>query len=379
VNEEGIGPVISREANNNGVDLDYLLSFFPNTPEVTPFPREIMTVRTGGQVAVRSREELIYELERAQYTDCFIRTHTHEEAKKGILYLLFIDIDMEGRLEEAKKAAMETAAKMEEVFGAKVHIQFSGNKGYHVLLPLGTEDGRIYQLQSQVEAKATLAALQDFFSGGKVDRQIRGDLVRLFRIPGTVNSKGLDNEYKGRVVTVQRWDGRRADLEKAMAIIRQRVPSVQEGRDADAGRKAPAGGRYAVLGEGILQLMAYGAEFGWLSHDARLMVLFAMINAGWEDEEILSFFRKMRDYEEEKTRYFIQHARRTGYLPYSQAKVAEAVCQLTGISTPNPSPEIENQQPREREKTKPWFRRRFHSGEGRRGKQVRVWKKRRVT
>ena len=30
-------------------DLDYLLSFFPNTPACPTFPREIMTGKTGGQ------------------------------------------------------------------------------------------------------------------------------------------------------------------------------------------------------------------------------------------------------------------------------------------------------------------------------------------
>ncbi len=326
--------------DNVNLDLDYLLSFFPDVPMAPTFPREIMTSRTGGQIAVRSREELAAELAKAGYKDCYIRTHTHDDAKAGILYLLFIDIDLEGRLEEAKKVAMETAAKMESVFGVRPHVQFSGAKGYHVILPLGTEDGRVHQLPSQYDAKGALTALQDFFSGGRVDRQIRGDLVRLFRIPGTINSKGLEKEHGGRVVTVQRWDGKRADLDKATAIIKQM-------RHADAGKTgtgkavragtgagARAEGRRAPMGEGIARLMAYGAEYGWLPHDARCMILFEMLARGWEDEEILEYFSKMRDYEAEKTHYFVRQAREVGYIPYSQSRVAEAVCQLTGVALP---------------------------------------------
>lgn len=308
-----------KEGNNDFTkDLDYFLSFFPNTPAASTFPREVMTARTGGQVAVRSREELLRELERAQLLDCFIRSHTHEDAKKGILYLIFIDIDLEGRLEEARKGAVEASARMEEMFGVRPHVQFSGAKGYHVILPLEP-----VRLESADAARTALKLAQTYLSNDLCDRHVAGDLVRIFRIPGTVNSKGLDNEYKGRVVTVQRWDGRRADFSKAKTIPKDVI------RRAHAELKRRMEYESGTLRYYVRRIMEYGEAVRRLPHRARHIVACEMIARGRSDEEMHAFFKYMVDYDRERTQYQIEHARRMGYR-YSDTVVEEEYRNLVG-------------------------------------------------
>ncbi|MEM3485543.1 MAG: hypothetical protein QXG08_01100 [Candidatus Methanomethyliaceae archaeon] len=299
-------------------DLDYFLSLFPNTPACPTFPREIMTGKTGGQIRVGSREEFVREVERAGLRDCFIRSHTHEEAKKGILYLIFIDIDLEGDLEGARKGAVETAARTEALFGVRPHVQFSGAKGYHVIVPL-----RPVRLESADAARTALKLVQNYLSGGLCDRHVAGDTVRIFRILNTINTKGLDNEYGGRVFTVQRWDGKRADLEKARSIPKD---LVKEARSEMKGRMEYESGtlRYYVR-----KLMEYGEAVGRLPHRARHIIACEMVARGRSDEEIHAFFRHMDDYNEEKTQYQIEHARKMGYR-YSDSAVEEEYRKLVG-------------------------------------------------
>jgi len=299
-------------------DLDYFLSFFPDTPACPTFPREIMTARTGGQIPVHSKEEFLCELERAQLRDCYIRTHTHEDARKGVLYLLFIDIDLEGRLDEARKGAVETAARTEEMFGVKPHVQFSGAKGYHVILPLEP-----VRLESQDAARSALKLTQMYLSNNLCDRHVAGDLVRIFRIPGTINTKGLGNEYNGRVVTVQRWDGKRADFSRAKAIPKDVL------RKAHAEFKSKMVYESGTLRYYVRKIMEYGEAVRRLPHRHRHIVACEMISHGRTDEEIHAFFKFMDDYDPEKTQYQIEHARRMGYR-YSDAVIEEEYRNLVG-------------------------------------------------
>jgi DNA primase large subunit len=50
-----------------------------------------------------------------------------------------------------------------------------------------------------------------------------------------------------------------------------------------------------------------------------------MIAAGYTDQEIHSLFRNQPDYNEKKTQYFIEHARKRGYKPFTVQKILEAV------------------------------------------------------
>ena len=71
-----------------------------------------------------------------------------------------------------------------------------------------------------------------------------------------------------------------------------------------------------------IQAIAERAEKGEnLSHAERLVLLFFALNVGMSDEEIVALYSKLPDFDEKKTRYFVQHARRRGYRSYSCEKI----------------------------------------------------------
>ena len=53
------------------------------------------------------------------------------------------------------------------------------------------------------------------------------------------------------------------------------------------------------------------------SHVERWFLAVFLINYGWRDEEILRVFSQAPNYNEKKTKYFLDHIRKKKYLPYS--------------------------------------------------------------
>lgn len=86
---------------------------------------------------------------------------------------------------------------------------------------------------------------------------------------------------------------------------------------------------YAVKGSGIrpiIQELMDKAKEGYnLEHGERFTILLEMINKGYTGEQIHEIFRTIPDYNEKKTQYFIDHARKNGYKPYSMKKLLKMV------------------------------------------------------
>ena len=59
-----------------------------------------------------------------------------------------------------------------------------------------------------------------------------------------------------------------------------------------------------------------------LSHEERLILLFWWMNNVTNDvEELVSLFKNVPDFDEKKTRYYVEHALKRGYRPYSCTKI----------------------------------------------------------
>ncbi|MBC7112721.1 MAG: hypothetical protein H5T34_01645 [Candidatus Methanomethyliales bacterium] len=211
-----------------------------------------------------------------------------------------------------------TAARAEELFGVRPHVQFSGAKGYHVILPLEP-----VRLESVDAARAALKLVQNYLSNGLCDRHVAGDAVRIFRIPNTINTKGAGNEYGGRVFIVQKWDGRRADLSRAKSIPKDFVKEARKEMKGRLEYESPTLRYY------VRKLMEYGEATRWLPHRARHIIVCEMVARGRSDREIHAFFRHLDDYSEEKTQYQIDHARKLQYR-YSDAAIEEEYKRLVG-------------------------------------------------
>jgi len=106
--------------------------------------------------------------------------------------------------------------------------------------------------------------------------------------------------------------------EKMMPIIRKIEELVREYK-REVIREVPirvevSGGIYPPCVQFILERTEKGEN---LSHVERLFLMFFMLNIGKGEEEIVNLFRKMPDFNEERTRYYVRHARSRGYTAHN--------------------------------------------------------------
>lgn len=279
-------------------------------PECEWFPRNCMTSASRGQVPVHSKDQLLARLEESGYTDCFLATHTSQDKQKGILRVVFIDLDFPGDLARAQKVAERVYYHIEKTQGLCPYCQFSGSKGYHTIIP-------IQPVQVGAKAKDFLRYLQVRLSKGYCDPQILGDLVRLFRIPDTINSKS------GKLCEpVREWDGQRLDVSLLWEEFRsEELDKLLKERKKPKPWLGPCGQARKGIRPQILTFMQRIEEGQNLAHLQRLAVITELIAEGWDDQRILQLFSRLPDFNEQKTAYYISHARKVGYKPFTRAKL----------------------------------------------------------
>jgi len=66
-----------------------------------------------------------------------------------------------------------------------------------------------------------------------------------------------------------------------------------------------------------------------LTHNQRLAILFELLANGYDDDEIVDIFKNQEDFDEKKTRYFINHARNQGYRPFATERLKEIVKEVS--------------------------------------------------
>jgi len=291
-------------------------------PETEWFPRKAMTSTTGGQVLCHDREDLLELVKASAYLDCFIQTHTVKDQHEGILRVVFVDIDFKGDLARARKVTDRVLGVLGQEYGLRPYVQFSGFKGYHILIPIKqikVPDG----LASQF-----LRYLQTTLSKGYCDPQLLGDIVRLWRLPYTHNSKAIiaGLEGDGLVKPVQEWDGRLLDPEE----LWYQFGLVELGERLKAKRKRtrhrPVSGRRVSGVRRQIQELIERGRAQELSHREHHAILCELLAAGRTDDEIVEVFKPLLkgDFDEGVTRYMIQQSRRRGYRPYRLATLEEA-------------------------------------------------------
>jgi hypothetical protein len=283
--------------------------------ELDWFPRKILTSSSLGQVLIYSQEELLQSLDLAGYVDCYIQTHTAEDQKKEQIRVVFIDIDLQGKLDRALKLKDRVLSKIHDLYNVKAYSQFSGFKGYHVIVPL------IKTIQIPGYAKDFLRFLQVRLSLGYCDPQILGDIVRLVRLPHTYNSKAPDYRVNGLVTPVDEWDGKGLDVsllweEFKLTLLEERLRTkARRGKATE-----PRGLRPQILT--LIERAKKGVN---LTHVQRLAILFEALNQGLTDSEIHAFFKNCPDYNQDRTQHYIDHARRSHYRPFTTKHLEEAL------------------------------------------------------
>ncbi|MGC9086955.1 MAG: hypothetical protein ACP5IT_12255 [Thermoproteota archaeon] len=279
------------------------------------FPRSIMSKASRGQFIVSSKEKLLEAFEEAHFQDCFVATHSEMDKLEARLKVVFFDFDDLTNVADAIRQALKVAERIKNEYDVKPHVQFSGFKGAHVILPLEP-----IEFEKVEEAKAFLAFLQRRFldEGKNLDRQIIGDISRLMRLPFTINTKALDTPWKGFVKVLQEWDGNYANVKSSLeffelkkVMLRVFVPT-----------RTKIGIKKGIRKE-IQELIERARKGEQLVHSQRFAILLELLASGYPEEDIIDVFRKQEDFDERKTRYFIEHARKKGYKPFSHERLKE--------------------------------------------------------
>jgi len=284
-------------------------------PDHEWFPRKAMA-GSSGQVVVNCVKELLALFERYNFTDCFIQTHIDRDRVKGVIRLVFIDLDCPGDLDRARKLLDRVLHFLGVGYGIKPYVQFSGSKGYHIIIP-------IEPVCVGDKAKPFLKFLQQRLSKGYCDPQILGDLVRLVRFPDTINSKS------GKLCeTVQEWDGQRLDVSLLWEEFRLQQLIEEEEREKRQGSRSEPGFGFKPshgIRPQIALLISRLKEGQNLTHQQRLAIVFELLARGWTEDQILELFRSSPDFNEERTRYMVEHAKARGYLPFKTKRLLEVV------------------------------------------------------
>jgi len=284
--------------------LDYLEALL-GTPT---WPRYIMTKATRGQVLASSRKDFLKRLEQAQFQDCYVATHGEREKLWYQLRAVFLDFDNPNNIALAISDALNVAKKVEEEFSVKPHVQFSGSKGAHVLIPVDP-----IEFEDLSKEKRFLAFVQKRYATNNLDKQIIGDVSRLIRVPYTINTKALETPWCGHVKILQTWNGKYANLEKLLHIFEATELLVKTTK--------PEKPTFTVFKKRIrkeVQELIERAKQGiHLTHHQRLAIAFELIANGYSDDEIVDIFRTQKhDFNENKTRGQLKQIREKGYRPY---------------------------------------------------------------
>ena len=193
--------MLQDKTSNLVVDFvtDYTLSLFPE--DFFQFPRQISNNPDRvSRHTVFTNTEFLNAMADTQLVNCFVCSHSEYEVWKGILSILFIDIDKENDPDLAHKLTSKTAKRIEQIFNVEPLVQFSGKKGFHILLPMKPVKLGVG------EARAYLKFMQTYLSSNHCDTAVRGDINRLFRMPWSIHPMS-----KREVRVLQEWSGERAD------------------------------------------------------------------------------------------------------------------------------------------------------------------------
>jgi hypothetical protein len=301
------------------INIDSFLNLF-NHPSIILFPRKAMTSKSKGQIIVNSKEELLRLIEEANYIDCFLQSHRQEDKAKGFLYLVFIDIDFKDDLNRARKIVNRILHYLNVKYDyKKPYIQFSGFKGYHIIIPIEP-----IEINPPTLASDFLRFMQLKLSMGYCDEQILGDIVRIIRLPNTYNSKAIAKGQDGKVKIIQDWDGNRLNVDILKEEYKLKKWEEEE-KEKDEKKKSfrPSYKPGVRIRPHIQELIKKAKEGFNLTHRQRLAIVFELINNNYSDDEIMEIFKNLPDFNEQLTRYMIQHARKRGYKPFRTENLQE--------------------------------------------------------
>jgi Primase X len=198
-------------------NLDVTLGYF----EEPIFPRTMSTLVTQGrQIIVYAKEELISAYIRSDLIDCRVNAYPIHTEYKGINRqapnFIFIDLDKSGfKSERSHKLALDKSLRrIKETIGGYPTVIQSGN-GYHIYQPIEAFPLEQEDTFSDFDqpSKTFLRFAERYLSANKSDPSHNPSFKScMVRIPGSYNSKCIQEYRDSEIKVVQRWNGHRPKI-----------------------------------------------------------------------------------------------------------------------------------------------------------------------
>jgi hypothetical protein len=233
---------------------------------------------------------------------------------------LFFDFDS-ADLSLAWKEANTLATVLQQSYGAKPLICFSGSKGYHVYVWLQ----KTAHFDSAQTAKAFYQTAQELLLKGlsfqTLDRQTLGDIKRLARVPYSIHEKSL------KPCTP-------INADQQSLILNSVTPFKEQGLTEDFCRLCQSKIRqkprrftyhYNWARHGQIRPCIDAALCADLSgtagHSMRIAIAAEFLNKGFSAEQTAELFSNQTDYNFEKSLYYIRDISARNYRPYKCATI----------------------------------------------------------
>jgi hypothetical protein len=212
-------------------NIQFILSHFKGQEYITHFFRPIMTHKTGVQVMVYSKEEMMKNFRDANYIDCRINGYPYHDRRDKYTKIrptfLFIDLDLslcstsKYPIRKLDYILKQTLKKIEDEINGHTTVLWTGG-GYHIYQPIDLSIHRdnykfilesidkfqefIPIIRNDLTTKFT-SFVSKHLTDGKGDPKHNPSIYScLIRIPETINSK-----YNEKIRVIQEWNGEEAN------------------------------------------------------------------------------------------------------------------------------------------------------------------------
>jgi hypothetical protein len=268
----------------------------------------------------------LVEHSRATFSPCYISVQPYREQNTPCaIEKLYYDFDCPEDPERAWKDASMFSQTLKKFYNLEPLVLYSGCKGFHIYLFLNK---LVYFQPGQLTlAKQAYKELQKRLVKGlnlpTLDPQVIGDIKRLARAPFSTHEKtsslcvpmGKDREP----LNPENLDVyRNLNAELLSPIIkelktREKIASVKTSKIP----KITKGIRPCIHAALAKPLEGKGG------HLMRLAVAREYLAAGYNTDEIVQLFQNQPDYNPEKTRYYVEHAKKNPTKPFKCKTIHE--------------------------------------------------------
>ena len=234
---------------------------------------------------------------------------------------LFFDFDDKEKISRAWDAALSFAENLVKFYDASPLILFSGSKGYHVYVWLQQP----YHADTPEKLKAVYGELMHMILEGiskqTFDPQVQGDIKRLSRVPYSRHQKTGDLcvPVTADLEPYKLEPGFSEELRRhglSSQVVEVAIGNLSKLKPRPKPYRGPRGKLRPCI-EHTLNLPSVHSS----PHLMRVAAVAELYAEGYTEDQIVDRFRGMIEFDERRTRYFVEHGIKRGYKPFRCATI----------------------------------------------------------